>query len=273
MKAKTLFLGIVCLGLGTANLHAHGDLHVQIQKISKRIEKKPTAELYLKRGELEREHREFDRALADYQKAAELDPAMDAIFLCRGKALLEAGQPAPARKSLDRFLERKPTHGDGYLTRARALAALKEYRSAAQDYTRSIEHTKEPRPEHFLERAEALEQAGELKEAVEGLDAGMDRLGKIPTLETAAIDIEVKQKRFDSALKRVDRLIREAQRKEAWQVLRADVLVKAGRKSEARQSYQDSLASIESLPSRLRTLQVMQDLEKKVRAALAKIPA
>ena len=50
--------------LVAADGHAHGDLHQQITEISKQIERKPDAALYLKRGELEREHREFGRCCA-----------------------------------------------------------------------------------------------------------------------------------------------------------------------------------------------------------------
>ena len=76
--------------LVAADGHAHGDLHQQITEISKQIERKPDAALYLKRGELEREHREFGKALEDYRKAAELDPGLDIIHYCRGSALAES---------------------------------------------------------------------------------------------------------------------------------------------------------------------------------------
>ncbi len=52
------------------------------------------------------------------------------------------------------------------------------------------------------------------------------------------------------------------------QALRAEILVKAGRGDEARQAYQDSLASIEALPPRLRALKATQELEKKIRTAV-----
>jgi tetratricopeptide (TPR) repeat protein len=273
MKAKLLFPALASLVLGTASLQAHGDLDLQIREVSERIEKDPTAVLYLKRGELEREHCEYERALADYEKAEELDPGMDALFLCRGKALLEAGRPKPAREALDRFLNAKADHGDGYLTRARVLVALNEFALASDDFSRSIEHTKEPRPEHFLERALADEQAGDPDAAIAGLDEGMKRLGMIATLQEAAIAMEVKRRRFDSAVERVDALIAQAHRKESWQARKAEILAKAGRTDEARQAYRESLASIEALPPRLRSLQPMQDLEQAVRAAIAGRPA
>ena len=267
MKAKTLLLILACLGLHSAYLQAHGDLRVRITAVTRQIEEKPSAGLYLKRGELQQEHGEYDLALSDYQKAEELDPTLDMILFHRGQALFEAGRPVPARATLDQFLEKRPDHGEGYLIRARVLTALNDYAAAAKDYDRSIEFTKEPQPEHFLERARVLEQAGDLNAAVKGLDAGMERLGAIWTLQSAALEIEVKETRYDSALKRVDRLIGEAQRKETWQALRAEILAKAGRGDEARQAYQESLASIEALPPQLRSPTATRELEEKVRAA------
>lgn len=268
MNAKTFLFICTCIGLHTASSDAHGDPHLEIEKVSRQIQAKPTAALYLKRGELQREHGDFHQALSDYQIAEELDPAMDMVLFYRGKALFESGRHTPARAALDQFLEKKPDHGEGYLIRARVLTALKDHASATKDHDRSIEFSKEPRPEQFVERALALEQAGDPNAAIQGLDAGMERLGPIWTLQSVVIEIEVRDQRYDSALKRLDRLIGEAQRKESWQALRAEILVKAGRGDEARQAYQDSLASIEALPPRLRSLKATQELEKKIRTAV-----
>ena len=76
---------------------------------STRIAQDPTnAELYLKRGELLGADRQWKAALADYERAAHLDPELTAVDLCRGVMLLEAGQPQPARLALDRFLSNNP---------------------------------------------------------------------------------------------------------------------------------------------------------------------
>jgi len=247
---------------------AHGDLHMQIEQVSKEIRTQPKADLYLKRGELYRAHREYDAALKDYDLAASADVAMSAVDLCRGKALLESGRPEQAREALNRFLEKTPTHGEGFLTRARAQSELKQYRQAAQDYSRSIELTKEVRPEHFLERSQVLVKAGDLKEALKGLDAGMARLGGIATLQSAAIEIDLQEQRYDAALARVDRLLAAAERKESQLIRRAEILHKTGREAEAQQAYRQALTAIEALPARLRSKKATQELEQKARAQL-----
>src|SRR5262245_7785095 len=77
---------------------AHGDLHEQIAAATSQIEKNPkNAELYLKRGELHRAHEDWDAALADYERAAILNPKLIVVDLARGKVLLAANWPLTAQ--------------------------------------------------------------------------------------------------------------------------------------------------------------------------------
>lgn len=269
MNAKLLFVISCCFGLTQLRLAAHGDLHEQIERLTRQIAGKPTAALHLKRGELHREHEDPALALADYDKAEELDPALEVVDWCRGMALADAGRPAQAREALDRFLLKQTEHADGHLTRARVLATLKEYDLAARDYRRALQLSSEPRPETYLELSTVLEQAGKPGAAIRALDEGIGCLGPIPTLQTAAIEIELKEKLHDPALKRVDQLVAAAERKESWLAMRADVLTRAGRPAEARQALRESLASIEALPARIRGLAPTLELESKVRASLS----
>lgn len=269
MNAKLLFVIFCCLALLPPGLLAHGDIHEQIEKLSRQIGSRPTAALYLKRGELHREHEDQELALADYDKAAELDPGLEVIDWCRGMALADAGQPARAREALDRFLLKQPEHADGHLTRARVLAALKEHDPAAKDYRRALQLSSEPRPETYLELSHVLEQAGDPAAAIAALDDGIGRVGAIPTLQTAAIELELEENRNGSALKRADQLVAAAERKETWLALRAEILTRAGQPAEARQALRDSLSSIEALPARIRELAPTLELEAKVRSALS----
>lgn len=265
---KFLLAMSIAVAMAMPQAQAHGDIHAQIEVVSQEIKKQPTAELYLKRGELHRVHSETQQALADYDQAEKLDPQMISVLLCRGRALFDASRPQEALPPLDRYLKQMPNHGEGVLTRARVLAALGKHKQATEDFTRSIELAKAPLPEQYLERSAAQLKAGDPKAALAGLEVGMARIGEILTLQVAAIEIEVGQKDFAPALARVDKLISAAQRKESWQAMRGDILVKAGRGDDARQAYQQALASIEALPGRLRAIKATQDLEKKVRSGI-----
>src|SRR5437867_10053401 len=124
---------------------AHGDLHLQIEEVSKRIALEPrNAELYLKRGELHRAHQDWDAAQADYDQAFSLNRNLGVIDLARGKMFLDANWPLSALVSLDRFLAAHSNHVDGLVTRARTLVKLERRLQAVQDYNQAIDHAAQP---------------------------------------------------------------------------------------------------------------------------------
>lgn len=259
------------LALLPLQLLAHGALHEQIATATKQIEKNPkSAELYLKRGELHRAHEDWDAALADYERVATLNPKLAIVDLARGKLLLAANWPVSAKFYLDRFLAAQPKHVDALVTRARVEAKLGQRFASAQDYTTAITLSAEPPPEYYIERAQALAAEGGkyLDEALQGLDGGIKKLGPLVTLQLFAIDLELKQKRYEAALSRLDQITAQSPRKETWLARRGEILQQAGRLGEAREAFQAALKAIDSLPPARRQVPAMQELEKRLISAL-----
>jgi tetratricopeptide (TPR) repeat protein len=263
-------LAALVLGLAPApRAFAHDGLHDQIEQVTRRIAETPgDGALYLKRGELYRLHGEWDRALADLDRASRLAPGLAAVEFARGRTLLEAGRPAEARAALDRFLAHAPAHVEALLTRARARAALGEHAGAAADYTRALELMPRPEPDVYLERARALAAADRVEEAVRGLDEGIARLGPLVTLELCAVDLERRLGRVDAALARVDLLASRSPRKETWLARRGEILDAAGRADEARAAFAAALDAIRALPADRRTRAVVE-LERQLRDRLS----
>src|SRR5262245_38378375 len=88
---------------------AHGDLHEQINAVTKQIDADPSnAVLYHKRGELERAHGDYTAAFADYDRAEKLDPELDVVQFSRGRSLLESNRADEAVISLSKFLALHP---------------------------------------------------------------------------------------------------------------------------------------------------------------------
>src|SRR6059036_2535053 len=235
----TVLLAFSCFGWFPALAAAHGPIHEQIAALTNLLKEDPqNAALYLKRGELHSYHRHWPAALADYERAALLDPTLAAVDFARGKTLLHAGSPGQAKSALDRFLAKHPEHAEALATRARVLVILGERLAATADYTRAIaamESLGRPKPEYYLERARALTG-----------------------------------KRYDAALARLDTLASQSARKESWLVRRGEILEQAGRAAQARLAYEQALAAIESLPARHRTTETTAKLEAQIRAALAR---
>ncbi|MGH9656969.1 MAG: tetratricopeptide repeat protein [Bryobacteraceae bacterium] len=251
-------------------LVAHGPLAEQIATAGVEIGKDPgNARLYVKRGELYRLQREFPMAQADFDRAARIDPLAAEVDLARGRMWLDAGNPEKARTALDRFLARRPGDGAGRAARGEARARLDDARGAAIDYDAAVATPGFAQVELYLARARAWAAAGDSPRALAGLDEAIARLGSLVTLEDAAIELERKLGRWDSALARVDRVAEPLERKETWLARRGDILRQAGRTEEAQASYVLALRAIESLPVRLRRMPATQDLEARVRAALS----
>ena len=273
-KSAVLAL-LACLleGAGT-NLFAHGDLHERIRIASEQIKEEPrNAALYLKRAELHRNHRQWAEAMADYERAFELDSNMLIVELGRGKTLLESGQFGEAKAALDRFLSKEPKHAGALITRARTLAQMNQPLAAADDFTKGIAQSSKVEPGFYTERARALAAAGKgkLKEALEGLDEGMKRLGPLITLQSLAIDLELKRDNYNGALARVDQVVAMLPRKDAWLARRAQILEQAGRHAEAREACLEALKAIEALPASRREVKAVLDAEEELRAAVKRL--
>lgn len=272
-RSALLFIGAV-LVLAPLSSHAHGDVHGQILEITQRIEKNSTnTDLYLSRAELHRIHQDWDAAQADYDWALQLNPKLDVIDFARGRMYLEADWPLSAKIALDRFLARHADHIEALVTRARALTKLGKRVEAAKDYTRAIKLSPEGRPELFIERAQSLAGEGtpHAKEALDGLDEGIKRLGPLVTLQLCAIDIELREKNYDAALARLETVAAKSPRKETWLARKGEILVQADRTNEARTAFKAALEAMDTLPPGRRNVPAMIDLEKHLRTELEKL--
>ncbi len=265
----SLFLG------GGFRAGAHAELILQIDLVTAEIAKDPgNAELYLKRGQLRREHVEFDLAFADFAKAESLSPGLAQLDLARGRLFLDWGWPLSARASLDRFIARVPGHEDALVLRARVLQRLECRRAAVNDYDTVLRNSKEPGPDLFIERSQLLMTMGDehWTEALRGLDDGIARLGQLVTLQLFAIDSELKLQRFDKALERVDQITERSPRKETWLARRGEILVQAGRRAEARVAYEGALAALNRLPPARRNVPAMIELTSRIQKQIESLP-
>jgi tetratricopeptide (TPR) repeat protein len=253
------------------NVFADGDVVLRIEEISKQIEKNPRdAMLYFRRGEFQRVHGQWMLALADFDEARRISPGLLETDLAKGETLFQAGELKAAKLSLDRYLAKNPNHEMALTARARVLIGLKDYGPAIEDFTRAIAHGGSLKPEYYFERGQAwlAMEPKNYKEALKGLDEGIQKVGPLVILEILAIDCEVGLKSWDGALKRIDLLAKQSPRKDGWLARRGEILQQAGRIKEARAAYKASLAAIAALPPHRREIAATVELEKRVKQAL-----
>ena len=142
-------------------------------------------------------------------------------------------------------------------------------------FSRAIELAKEPRPEWFLERQRAqLALSGDrTAEALAGLDEGIAKLGELPALQLAAIDLETQRRDFDAALRRLDTILAASERKERWLLRRGDLLQSAGRPAEAQAAYLAARDAFAMLNPRQQRALAMLDFRRELDGKLAAPPA
>ena len=99
----------------------------------------------------------------------------------------------------------------------------------------------------------------------------MVRIGRIPTLQEAALQYEVQGENYAAALKRINELIHEAPRQERWLIQKGQVLLRADRQGEAQKCFQQVIQLIDALPSGVRERTLNQDLKRTAEAFLLEI--
>jgi tetratricopeptide (TPR) repeat protein len=279
-------IGIAILGLGLLQAtmpcaSAHGALHQQLVDVSSQLAEHPDDfDLLLRRGELYRLHESWADSRADFEKARTLRPdELEPIFRL-GRLELDAENATGAAHWLERTLERKPHHIEAALLMGRAQAKLGKTEAAVEHFTTAIHWSRQPRPEWFLERSKAILAGAKsstdreaLKRATASLDEGLELVGPVPSLQLAAIELDLRAGYVDVALTRLDSIRTSSERKETWWFRRGIILEEAGRSREALQAFEATLAAIESLPDRLQRTLAMVQLRKDLEPHLTRLRA
>ncbi|MCB0366681.1 MAG: hypothetical protein H6624_14520 [Bdellovibrionaceae bacterium] len=291
---------LTCLGLlltltfGSFAL-AHGTLHSQLEPINEKISKNPQAYfLFWQRGELYREHEDFDKASQDYQKAEQLQALaleqkhrrplklLTEIDLSWAHLYMATDNPKLALQSVDKYLQRPDLEKDeaelerrklllptAHLIRARALLMIGKKDEAIEQYLHTLGTTPRPNPDLYLEVAQAYdEKIKDPEKALALLDQGLEKLGLIGSLQDLAITIEMNRGHHQQALDRQLLLLNQSQRKETRLFQRAQLLQQAKRKQEARATYEQALLTINSLPIHVRQTMAVVALRKSIKEQL-----
>jgi tetratricopeptide (TPR) repeat protein len=275
LKFKTipgLALGIVFLF--SIAVSAHDGLHEQIVAVTEAIRKDANnAALYLKRAELYRLHAEWKNSERDFNRAEKLDAKLAVVNLGRGKLWLDAKQFSKAKSALEKFLAKEPKSFEGVLTMARICANLKQNAAAARYFTEAIALAPADSAEIYLERAETLASVKKIDEALRGLDEGNEKFGNLVTLQTAAIDLEVKRRNFGAALLRLDKLTATMERKESFLLRRGEILLEAGKICDARTDFLVSKEAFGNLSSFRKNVRAVKEQMARLDKLLAQTSA
>ena len=250
-------------------LLAHGPVHERLLVLDARIAAATNdSALYVQRAELHREHQDWTSALADLDRAQQLDARLVRADFCRARLFNDMGEFLKARVCLNQLLLVATNDTEALVLRARTLINLGVPAEAVADFSRAIVLMREPPPELFLERTDLLAAAGQTDEALRGLDEGVKRLGALIVFESRALDLELSRTNYDGALLRLQAIVDASPRKESWLARRGDLLRQAGRIPEAKQSWTEAVKAVDALPDRVRESDEMVKLRARLRDEL-----
>ena len=261
------------VALGVAAIaFAHAPLEEELAALTRAIDREPSVTLLCRRGELELLAGRAPLGRADFDRAAALDPTRPEPWLCRAKLALAEHDPAASLAAARAARVRCEDCVSSLFAEARALDASQNGAAALAVFDRALSAEEQPRPEEWLERSGIAARGVGAEEALRGLGAAIRRAGDLLPLHLAALDLEIRGRRFDDALRRLDLLERISPDRAAVLTRRADVLRDADRQLDALAEYTRALEEIERLgPDRRATKNVAQ-LEAHVRARLRESP-
>lgn len=255
-----------------APVFGHGSFHERIDYLAKELEKTPSDPvLRFELANLHGLHGDTELALENLATVDSVAPGKFPTDLIRGEAFLVVHNSAKAKDALDRQLASHPETTRAWILRARAEQELGQQEASLADYREALKRTRSPEPDLIEEVANALATAGKKEEAAQVLTAGIEKLGKIPSLTLRAVDLDIEMKNFDAALRRIEQARQQAPRPEPWMARRAEVLTRAGRIVESRRAWKDLLVRLDSLPDHERSSHAMTQLSEKARDALASL--
>jgi manganese oxidase len=227
--------------------------------------------LLVQRSQLYTQGGQYDLAVADLNQADRLG-GLPQLEFEKAKLFLTAGWHETGLEHANKYLTDHPEDSEGRLVRARLLTKLNRLPEAAGDYFTVMERSPDAAGvEVYIEGAKAVttEDGAHLGQALKMLEMGISKVGPIVTLQSAALEAELRQNNWDAALARVDKMASQMPRKDTWLAKRGDILVKAGRYDEARKAYQEALAAIEKLTPAQRRHPSTAEMEKQLKELVA----
>ena len=249
-------LSLVFLFILPLSAWSHGDLHEQIDDVSKLlVDDKQKTGLYLKRGKLYLQDGNFHEAIHDFRKSLKLEPALHVVHYHLGEAYLASGRSDAAEQHTRLFIKSLGPETYGGLSRGYGLLGKiyqkkNKHLEAAQAFEQSLQNNMQPGPIDYLQAAEAYVKSGQnyQHQAVDILDKGIGRLGPIVTLQEAAIELDLLSGSYDAALARVETLRSQGINEANIYFKQASIMSTARRFEEAQTCYKKALSEIERLP-------------------------
>jgi tetratricopeptide (TPR) repeat protein len=228
--------------------------------------------LYLKRAGLRTEHGDWELARADVVAAAKAGAPADYCAYARARIAVAERKWRDAEEEIAKFQNAYATDAEAWRLRATIHENLQQTELQIDARKAVLSHANPALPDDFLALARCLVSIGKMSEGQRILELGLQQLGMVPAILDALIDIDVKAKAWDGALRRVDAAAAHFSNPSRWLVRKGDIAQEAGRADLAREARKSALAVLEALPEARRNVPANAALVKELRSKLAESP-
>ena len=250
---KVLFTSLILLF--SAGVAAHDDLHAQIKKVSKQIEKNPNdPTLYIKRGDLYHQHEEYKRALLDFERARALGHDSDQLTILFAKSYFKAQKHAIALRELEQLLTGNQNHVVANRLAGYIYEDLGELPQAISHLERALKNSQKRIPQYYTELAHLhllINAASSFDAAVDALQNGIDDLGELIVFLDELMAMHRAKKDYLGAIQWQDRVVTISKRKEIPLYVRAELHYLNGNWDSALTDLTEARKAIDKLPRRL----------------------
>jgi len=207
-----------------------------IQALTGKINKTPTADLYCNRAELYYDVENYDEALKDYNKAIELKPDWEYPYNGRGNVFYKCYRDDEALKDYNKAIELKPDWERPYNGRGNVFSQLDRYDEALKEYNKATEL--KPDWEYpYNNRGNVFYQLGRYDEAIKEYNRATELKPDLEYPYSGRGKVFSQLDRYDEALKEYNKA---TELKPDWEYPyngRGDVFYQLDRYDEALKDY------------------------------------
>jgi tetratricopeptide (TPR) repeat protein len=245
----------IILFLFSCAAFAHGDLDVQIKKVTKQIEKSPdNPELYIKRGQLYYQHEEYKYAIIDYERARVLGLESIELDILFAQAYYSADKRPIAQDYLTSVLEKNPDHVIANRLLGAIYIDLLQYEVGSQALEKALMFSQKKLPEHYVQLADAykaMRSEDADQKAIQTLKSGIQELGNLPVFLNRLVQLYKNNGQYSESIDIQTQVINISKRKELPFLNRAKLYMLAKNIPAANADLANARQAISTLPKRL----------------------
>jgi Flp pilus assembly protein TadD len=248
---------------------AHGAYHDLVRQLTVALKESPDdPNLHFRLACAHQEHKELQLALTELARVDELAPGRFQTQLIRGIVYADAGRWEEARVQLDAVLANDSDSFRALSERALVRLELNQPTNAVADGRKAMALGGSTIPDFYTRWARALQKHHLSDEALNAAQQGLNKFANDPELLNLAFELELAQKDYDAALKRISALKKIWPVPEVWMCRTAEVLTTAGRSEDARVAWEELRTHVQKLPSLQRSTPHMSEILARSEKAL-----